>query len=72
MREIASRILGILPLDTEFIANATRTTYKQLYWSYRELNFPGYEEVVGEALVAALKGMRDAVRKHHNYYLLDY
>ena len=72
--EITSRMLGILPSeeDTEFIENATRTVYKQLYWARCGLENPEYREVLGEAFIPTIKGMWDAVKKRHNYYLRDY
>ena len=73
MREITSRILGILPSeeDAEFIENATRTAYKQLYWACSELDKPEYQEVLGEAFIPTMKGMRDAIKKRHNYPLMN-
>ena len=72
MREITSRILGIFPPEhAEFIAGATRMTYKQLYWTCYQLGSPRYEGAMGDAVVSTLRGMRDAVRKRHNYYIVD-
>ena len=66
LREISSRILGILPSegDTEFVAKSTRTTYKQLYWQ-------DFDQLVGvvvdASFVQKLKDFRDSVARDYNY-----
>ena len=71
LREISSRILRILPSegDTEFVAKATRTTYRQLHWQ-------GFDAsrligIVDEGLVPKLRELRDKVDEAHNYDLFD-
>ena len=73
LKEITLRIFGILPQDdAEFIANATRTTYKQFFWACYQLDSSGYEEVVGATLIPALREMRDAIKERHNHHPVDY
>ena len=69
LREISSRIVGILPSegDTEFLANATRTTYKQLNCAWRIFLRSGYEGIVDDALVSKLRSIQFAVSAGYNF-----
>ena len=71
LREISSRILGILPSrgDMEFVANSTRATYKQLYWhGFHTARIIG---VADEGLVPKLRELRDEVDEGHRYNAWD-
>ena len=66
MRGVTSSMLRILEEDTELVANATRTTYRQLDWAHRVLGFlKRYKEddVVTEGLVPKLEQLRDLTRE---------
>ena len=67
LREISSRILGILPSeeDTEFVAKSTKTTYKQLFW--QGFYADRLDGVVDEGLVPKLWELRNKVYERHNY-----
>ena len=73
VREISSRILGILYLETgaEFVANATRTTHKQLFWAWEAFNWSRLKGAVGGDLVLKLCEVRDLVNKGHTYFPRD-
>ena len=71
LREISSRILGILSSegDSEFVAKSTRTTYRELYWQ-------GFDAdrligVADEGLVQKLEELRDKVDEGHKYSTAD-
>ena len=73
VRGISSRILGILNLEAgeEFVANATRTTHKQLFWAWEAFNWSRLKGVAGGDFVLKLCELRDLVNKGHTYFPRD-
>ena len=69
LREISSRIVGILPSeeDTAFIANTTRTTCKQLWYALLAAERSLYVRLVEEALVSKLLALGAAIARGHDY-----
>ena len=62
VRGVTSSMLRILEEDTELVANATRTTHKQLGWACAILNSYISNEVVAEGLVRKLIKLSDFIR----------
>ena len=66
LRDISSKILGILPSeeDIEFVAKSTRTTYKQLFWQGFNDRLWG---VACEGFIPKLEKLQRKVNEGHDY-----